>query len=331
MPDRVEPVHERRKQGESDLANPFVSVIVACYNDVEYLPEALGSVVEQTASTWEVMVVDDGSTTGDVTAVVRSFADERIKLIRHERNLGPAVARNTAVRNSTGDLVTILDSDDRLGREYVEKSTRFMAAHPDCTVVFPDYYRFGNEKVYNENPLLDIEALLQEQWIPFPGSMMRRKVWEAIGGYWEDQDLWLNEDWDFWLSAFELGLLEVGHIPEPLYWYRERANSLSSRLRPSEWRSRELMSARHRALYRKSRVRRAFLSEGYWRSARATFQRGDALPAFRLAAKGLRLAPRRSLTLIVRRARRRRATRPPTGTEVPMPETTVSVGKSPET
>jgi len=311
-------------------SRPLISIIVASYNDAEYLPECLESVLAQTWSSWQAVVVDDGSRTGDAAAVVRAFGDERIRFIRHERNLGAAAARNTAVRNSTGDLIAVLDSDDRLDQTYVEKSSQFMVANPDCTVVFPDYYRFGLEHTYVQNPLLDKEALLEKQWIPFGGSMMRREVWEKIGGHLEDPDLWMNVDWDFWLSGFELGLLEVGHIPEPLYWQRVRANSLSRREGPSEWRSRELMSTRHRALYRESSVRRAFLSEGYWRSATATFRCGDTLPALWLAVKGLKLAPRHSLTLVLGHVRRRLAKRRPSAAEVLAQEKPASVGKSPD-
>src|ERR1044071_6895734 len=88
---------------------PRVSVIMAAYNAQQYIAEALKSVEAQTYDDWEVVVCDDGSTDG--TYGIASAFGERVRVVRHDLNSGPAAARNVAVRESNGELVAVLDAD----------------------------------------------------------------------------------------------------------------------------------------------------------------------------------------------------------------------------
>ncbi|MFA4854633.1 MAG: glycosyltransferase family 2 protein [Candidatus Omnitrophota bacterium] len=91
--------------------NPLVSVIIPTYNRALLIRRAIGSVLAQSYDNFEVIVVDNASS--DNTAeVVSSIADARLKFIRHDVNKGPAASRNTGLRNSRGDYITFLDSDD---------------------------------------------------------------------------------------------------------------------------------------------------------------------------------------------------------------------------
>jgi glycosyltransferase involved in cell wall biosynthesis len=92
-------------------SNPLVSVIIPTYNRADLIGRAVKSVFMQTYANLEIIVVDDASS--DNTAkVVNSISDGRLKFIRHDVNKGPAASRNTGLRNSHGDYITFLDSDD---------------------------------------------------------------------------------------------------------------------------------------------------------------------------------------------------------------------------
>jgi len=91
--------------------DPLVSVIIPTYNRADLIKRAMDSVFAQTYSNLEIIVVDNASL--DNTAeVVSSFSDKRLKFIRHDVNKGPAASRNTGLKNSHGDYITFLDSDD---------------------------------------------------------------------------------------------------------------------------------------------------------------------------------------------------------------------------
>src|SRR4051794_18295236 len=89
---------------------PRVSVIIPAYNAEEHIAAALESVARQTYGDWEVVVGDDGST--DRTAEIVAGFGDRFRLVRAERNLGPANGRNVAIEDARGELLATLDSDD---------------------------------------------------------------------------------------------------------------------------------------------------------------------------------------------------------------------------
>ncbi|MFH7243632.1 MAG: glycosyltransferase family 2 protein [Spirulina sp.] len=91
--------------------NPVVSVIIPAYNTEAYIEKAIRSVLDQTWQNFEVVVVDDGSTDKTVS-VVRSITDNRVKLFKNDHNMGAGASRNRAIRESHGDWVAVLDSDD---------------------------------------------------------------------------------------------------------------------------------------------------------------------------------------------------------------------------
>jgi len=109
---------------------PVVTVVTPAYNVARYLHETVGSVLRQTFSALELVIVDDGST-DDTLAVARRLAatDARIRVVATP-NGGPASARNTALRSARGEFVALLDSDDLLMPDYLAKQLAVFKAHP---------------------------------------------------------------------------------------------------------------------------------------------------------------------------------------------------------
>src|SRR5699024_7716859 len=107
--------------------NPLISVITPAYNAEKFIHETIESVLAQTYTNWEMIIVDDCSS--DKTAdIVKSYEqeDSRIKLFQLEQNSGSAVARNTAMRNAGGKYIAFLDSDNLWYPEKLDKQLHFM-------------------------------------------------------------------------------------------------------------------------------------------------------------------------------------------------------------
>jgi glycosyltransferase involved in cell wall biosynthesis len=114
---------------------PTASVIVPAYNVEPYLREALESVLAQTVTPHEIVVVDDGSTDG-TGAVADEIAREHplVRVVR-QANGGPAVARNTAIEMSTGEFLVFLDADDVMLPDRIEQQLGYLLAHPEVGLV----------------------------------------------------------------------------------------------------------------------------------------------------------------------------------------------------
>jgi glycosyltransferase involved in cell wall biosynthesis len=99
---------------------PEVSIIIPTYNREDILPRAIDSVLDQTFSDFELIIVDDGSSDG-TEGVIKSYSDDRLKYIRHRTNRGQNQARNTGIKSATGKYISYLDSDDEFLPAYLEE------------------------------------------------------------------------------------------------------------------------------------------------------------------------------------------------------------------
>ena len=104
------------------MNRPEISIIIPFYNVEEYLPQCLDSVLNQTMSNIEIILVDDcGTDKSTIIAEQYAQRDMRIKLVRHETNQGIAVARNSGVDHCTAPYIMFVDSDDYVEADYCEK------------------------------------------------------------------------------------------------------------------------------------------------------------------------------------------------------------------
>jgi len=113
---------------------PKVTVFIPVYNREQYVGEAIESILAQTFSDLEILLVDDGSTDHSVEKI-RSFSDKRIRLVCNEGNLGIPKTRNKGVELARGQYIAMLDSDDRAYPERLEKQVAFLDSHPDYAQV----------------------------------------------------------------------------------------------------------------------------------------------------------------------------------------------------
>jgi glycosyltransferase involved in cell wall biosynthesis len=211
----------RRIPGSSfDAAGqPLVSVVVPCFGQTAFLPEAVESALRQTHPRVEVLVVDDAAPDGaDIARVAHEFG---VRLLRTETNLGPAGARDLGIRASSGTYVLPLDADDILAPDFVAKAVRVLEGEPAAGVCYCKLQAFGaGGWTWEPPPGWSLRELLAGARVP-SCSLFRRACWEQVGGYGAEMRLGY-EDWDFWVALAVRGWRFV-RIPEYLAFYRRHA------------------------------------------------------------------------------------------------------------
>ena len=206
---------------------PKVTVVITTYNSITYLPETLESVLRQTFTDFEVLLVDDGSTDSTVQWA-SELVDSRVKLITQE-NQGVCVARNTGIAHALGEYVAFLDSDDLWEPTKLEKQVRYFEDNPSLGLVHTWLALIDEQgnltgRVLTSNAEGDVwEQLVQKNTVACSSTMVRRCCFEALGGF--DSNLRVAEDWDMWIRMAER--YQFGLIQEPLVRYRQRINSKS--------------------------------------------------------------------------------------------------------
>lgn len=165
--------------------DPDVSVIIPCFNQAKYLPDAIESVLSQTHRRFEIVVVDDGSTDGS-SAVAAQFPEARCM---RQSNQGLANARNFGISQSSGSYLIFLDADDRLLNHALATGLAAFAEHPECGFVYGRFQRISEDgkKLATGQParvLADHYRYFLNRNFISPGSaMFRRNAIKNVGGF----------------------------------------------------------------------------------------------------------------------------------------------------
>src|SRR4051812_10996083 len=205
------------------MTTPRISVLLPCFNHGAFIDEAVASVFAQTCQDFEIIVVDDGSTDAATVEKLSSWTVPRLRVLRTE-NCGLPAARNHAARHASGAVFCALDADDRLAPTWFEKALAVLDGQPSVAFVSHWLETFGDERWTWTPERCDLPALLARNAVN-GAALVRREAFEAVGGY--DESMREGcEDWDFWLRLVEGGRSGT-IVPEVLFHYRRRANSMS--------------------------------------------------------------------------------------------------------
>lgn len=199
----------------------IVTVVIPCFNDGQYITEALDSVTKQSMGGWEVIIVDDGSTDPYTRSVLDGLHGNQIRVL-HASHGGPAAARNLAISQACGRYILPLDADDRIADTYLEKAVRILDANPHVEIVYCQAEYFGLLQGKWVLKPYDKETFVLENMI-FSTSMFRRSTWEQAHGYSENM-VYGMEDYDFWIKILSQGG-KVHRIEDILFYYRVKPRS----------------------------------------------------------------------------------------------------------
>ncbi len=203
----------------------IVSIITPCFNSSKYLAETYKSILDQTYTNWEWIVVDDYSTDNSVE-LLKSFEESRLIIIQAKSNKGAANARNQGLDIAKGRYITFLDSDDIWKPNFIERCLTFLRDNNE-TLVYATYHRVNEElqpilKDFIAIDKVNKNRILYNCPIPMLTSMYDQKEIGKI--YFPDIEL--REDHAMWINL----LNKIEHaraIKEPLAYYRIRENSVS--------------------------------------------------------------------------------------------------------
>lgn len=202
-----------------------ISVVIPCYNQAGYLPEALDSLLDQTYPNWEAIVVNDGYP-DEAEAVTRRYAgqDARISYV-YKENGGAGSARNYGIALAKGEYILPLDADDVIRPEYMELAMKAFEEQPQTRLVYCQGYFFGEKKGLWELAYQGYRKLLMRNSI-FVSAFFRKVDWEKAGGY--DETMRNGyEDWEFLIRLLDEDCM-VCQIPLPLFCYRIKKHSLNT-------------------------------------------------------------------------------------------------------
>jgi hypothetical protein len=228
------------------MTNKLISIIIPCYNDWQYVEQAINSALNQTYSTIEVIVVDDGS--NEETKVVLKKLEPKITKLITQKNKGQSSARNTGIFEAKGAFILTLDSDDFFEPTFCEKAIAIMKGSSIIKIVTCYANRILDNKITDvfkpDGGKLDSFLLYNCAM----GSVMFKKLdWQQAKEYDEDMRKGF-EDWEFYIRL----LKEGGNayvIPETLFNYRTKEDSTTTRANKVKYELSYYIYSKHKDLY----------------------------------------------------------------------------------
>lgn len=180
-----------------------VSIIIPCYNQAEYVKEAIESALNQTYENIEIVVINDASTDNSAE-VIKEFANKNLKIIFLDEkvNKGVVKSRNLAIEKCSGDYILPVDADDKIAPTFVEKAVKILDEDDEIRIVYSRIMFFGaiNKELklekFNPNRIIFNNCISNT-------AVYRKSDFASVGGYKDYmKDGW--EDWNMWLSILEI-------------------------------------------------------------------------------------------------------------------------------
>ncbi len=203
--------------------NELVSIVIPCFNDGEYLEEAVQSALNSTYKNIEIIIVDDGSTDNtNKIGIALSAKYQQVQYI-YKNNAGLPAARNTGIEKAVGKYILPLDADDLISEDYIFKAINYLQNNERTKVVYCNAEFFELKKGKWKLPPFSISKLAKNNMI-FCSAIYRKNEWERVGGYSVEMDTgW--EDWEFWISVLKDGGF-VFRLPITGFYYRVKKGSM---------------------------------------------------------------------------------------------------------
>lgn len=210
----------------------LISVVIPTYNRDRTIERTIESVLKQTYKNYEIIIVDDNSN-DNTESIIKKYLEKYsfITYIKHDFNKGGAEARNTGVENSTGEIISFLDSDDEWLEEKLEKDIETINKE-NADMVYCDMISIdvetGNQSIGNRESYDDIYYQLLKRNVVGGTSIItvKKSVFQAVGGF--KKELPSCQDWEFYLNIAKG--YKIVKINKPLIKYYIHANSISGNI-----------------------------------------------------------------------------------------------------
>lgn len=211
-----------------ELLSGLVSIIMPCYNGEKFIKETIESVLTQTYTSWELLIIDDGSKDNSVDIIKSYQQDQRIKLIQ-QANAGSAAARNNGIRHSQGQYMALLDSDDIWLPNFLEEQIKFMK-NKNAICVCCSYSRIDEKSNEILKPVIAKKVITSKdmQAVDYVGTLTGVYDQSKYGKVYLKEELnSLLDDYAFFIDVINLEGVAYGN-PKILAKYRLRKGSMTN-------------------------------------------------------------------------------------------------------
>ena len=207
------------------MEEELVSIIMPSYNTGKFIKETINSVIAQTYSNWELIIVDDCST-DNTDEIVKSINDNRIIYLKNETNSGAAISRNKALREAKGRWIAFLDSDDLWKNDKLEKQIKFMKEN-NCYFSYTNYIEIDENGNINGKRVTGPKKITKTGMFNYcwPGCLTVMYDANKIGLI-QIEDIKKNNDYAMWLKVCKKA--DCYLLSEDLAMYRKRSGSISN-------------------------------------------------------------------------------------------------------
>ncbi|KPA17193.1 glycosyl transferase 2 family protein [Candidatus Magnetomorum sp. HK-1] len=210
---------------------PLISVLLSVYNGELYIQDAVNTIIEQSYTNWELIIINDGST-DHTSEILNKFKDPRIRVIK-QNNIGLTCSLNIAAKLAKGSFLARQDADDLSHKDRFKHQIDLFLKNPDVIIASSDTSwidRFGKILDIRKAPLSRSEAIKKMALLTSPfvhGSLMIKKsAFEAISGY--NENLSTTQDFDLLIRMSALKK-EFAAVPEILYQLRIHKNTVTAK------------------------------------------------------------------------------------------------------
>lgn len=204
--------------------NELVSIIMPSYNSAKFVRETIESVLLQTYTNWELIIVDDCSD-DNTDEIIAGFCDKRIHYLKNERNSGAAVSRNRALREARGRWIAFLDSDDLWLPKKLEKQIRFMEEN-SYHFSYTNYVEINEDSVPNGRRITGPKKISKTGMYNYCWIGCLTVMYDAnIVGLIQIEDIKKNNDYAMWLKVIRKA--DCYLLADELAKYRKRTGSIS--------------------------------------------------------------------------------------------------------
>jgi len=210
--------------------NPKVTVLLPVHNGELFISEAIESVLNQTFTDYEFLIIDDSSTDNTIK-IIQAKKDDRIKVFCNDKNLGVIGSLNIGLELARGDYIARMDADDLIRPDRLKIQVDFMDNNPGTGACGSYYETFGNENTFKVDYLETSNKGIFPQFflfspIPHPGAMIRKAVIDSNNIRYDVKYIHA-EDYKFWFEIYKCSSL--ANIPEFLLFYRISENQISKK------------------------------------------------------------------------------------------------------
>jgi len=227
------------------MKTPNVSIYITNYNYELFIEQSIQSVLNQTLTNFELLIIDDGSTDGSKNIIEKYRDHPKISII-YQQNKGLNITNNVAMRAARGKYLMRLDADDYLVPEALEKMYEILESNEQLGLVFPDYFYVDAEgKITGEERRHNFNEDVSLYDLPAHGActMIRLEFLKVLGGY--NESFTCQDGYDLWIKF--ISHHKVTNINEPLFYYRRHGNNLTNN--------------EHKILNTRKQIKEAFVSK----------------------------------------------------------------------